>query len=165
MTRSFPFYPDAGRDLVLERVVDVPVSLVWEAWTVPEHLMQWFTPKPWQTVRCEIDLRPGGQFHTTMRSPEGEEFPSTGCYLDVVPRQRLVWSSAMEPGYRPAPIPTEGFHMTGIIELESLGASRTKYVATVLHADEASTNKHREMGFEHGWGSALDQLVEWAKRR
>lgn len=165
MTRSFPFHPDARRDLVLERIVDVPVALVWEAWTVPEHLMQWFTPKPWTTVACEIDLRPGGRFHTVMRSPEGASFPNTGCYLEVVPRERLVWTSAMEPGYRPAAIPVEGFHMTGIIEMAPLGASRTKYVATVLHADAAATDKHRAMGFEEGWGTALGQLVEWAKGR
>ena len=41
------------------------------AWTHPEHLKRWFTPAPWTTVDCEIDLRPGGIFRTTMRSPDG----------------------------------------------------------------------------------------------
>ena len=49
-----------GLDLILERVVDVPRELVWRAWTTPEHLMKWFTPVPWKTIACEIDLRPGG---------------------------------------------------------------------------------------------------------
>jgi uncharacterized protein YndB with AHSA1/START domain len=75
---------DPELDLVLERVVDVPPALVWRAWTEPERLKRWFTPKPWQTVECEIDLRPGGIFRTTMRSPEGEDTPHVGCYLEVV---------------------------------------------------------------------------------
>ena len=53
---------DPKLDLVLERVVDVPPELVWRAWTEPKHLMPWFTPAPWKTVDCEIDLRPGGIF-------------------------------------------------------------------------------------------------------
>ena len=47
-------------DLILERVVDVPREIVWAAWTKPEHIKKWFTPAPWKTVDCEIDLRPGG---------------------------------------------------------------------------------------------------------
>lgn len=54
-------------DLVFERTVEVAPELVWMAWTQPEHLKHWFTPAPWTTVDCEIDLRPGGIFRTTMR--------------------------------------------------------------------------------------------------
>ena len=39
---------DPELDLVLERVLDVPVEAVWAAWTTPEHLMKWFTPAPWE---------------------------------------------------------------------------------------------------------------------
>jgi uncharacterized protein YndB with AHSA1/START domain len=70
--------PDPLLDLVLERVVDVPPELVWAAWTTPEHVTHWFTPAPWKTVTCEIDLRPGGMFRTVMRSPEGQDFPNVG---------------------------------------------------------------------------------------
>ena len=69
-------------DLSFTRIVDVPRALVWRAWTEPELLMPWFCPLPWKTIACEIDLRPGGIFSTTMQSPEGKEFPNAGCYLD-----------------------------------------------------------------------------------
>src|SRR4029077_16465362 len=82
-------------DLLLERVVDVPPELVWAAWTVPEHVKQWFTPAPWTTVDCEIDLRPGGIFRTVMRSPEGQEFPNVGCYLEIIKSRKLVWTVAL----------------------------------------------------------------------
>ncbi|MBO0700741.1 MAG: SRPBCC domain-containing protein, partial [Zavarzinella sp.] len=93
MTRADLFRPDPKLDLVLERVVDVPVELVWLCWTVPEHVKKWFTPAPWTTVACEIDLRPGGMLRTVMRSPEGEEFPHVGCFLEVVKNERLVWTT------------------------------------------------------------------------
>src|SRR5262245_41418306 len=78
-------------DLMLERVVDVPADLVWDCWTIPEHIKVWFTPRPWRTTECEIDLRPGGKFRTVMQGPEGQVFDLAGCYLEIVPKQRLVW--------------------------------------------------------------------------
>lgn len=89
-------------DLVLERVVDVPRELVWAAWTTPELLKPWFCPLPWKTVGCEIDLRAGGVFRTVMQSPEGQQFPNIGCYLEIIKNEKLVWTNALEPDFRPA---------------------------------------------------------------
>jgi uncharacterized protein YndB with AHSA1/START domain len=102
MTPAIAHKLDPKLDLVLERVVDVPPNLVWAAWTTPEYVKKWFTPAPWQTIECEIDLRPGGIFRTLMRSPEGQEFPNIGCYLEVIENQKLVWTAALKPGYPPA---------------------------------------------------------------
>ncbi|HEX4613903.1 MAG TPA: SRPBCC family protein [Urbifossiella sp.] len=154
---------DPETDLVLERVVDVPPELVWKAWTTSEYLKKWFTPAPWKTVGCEIDLRPGGAFRTVMESPEGQQFPNTGCYLEVVPNARLVWTGALLPGYRPAnPSADVPFVFTAVIEMARHGAG-TKYTATVLHGTREGRSKHEAMGFHHGWGAALDQLVALAK--
>jgi uncharacterized protein YndB with AHSA1/START domain len=160
------FQPNPKLDLVLERVVDVPRELVWEAWTKPEYLKQWFTPKPWQTVDCEIDLRPGGIFRTVFRGPEGQEFTNLGCYLEVVKNERLVWTDALTAGYRPnqpSPHANLGF-ITAIVSLEAQG-QRTKYTAIALHKDETGRKAHEEMGFHEGWGTALDQLVELMKKK
>lgn len=83
---------DPKLDLVLERIVEVPKELVWKAWTTPDIIKQWYTPVPWKTVECELDLRPGGMFRTVMQSPEGENFPNMGCYLEVIPNEKLVWT-------------------------------------------------------------------------
>ena len=152
---------DPKRDLVLERVVDVPPNLVWAAWTRPDYIKQWFTPVPWQTVGCEVDLRPGGQFRTVMRSPEGQDFANTGCYLEIIENEKLVWTAALTGGYRPQVAPAP-FLFTATILLEPHG-SGTRYTAIVTHGDEDSAKKHAEMGFHDGWGKALDQLVALAK--
>jgi uncharacterized protein YndB with AHSA1/START domain len=149
--------PDPELDLLLERVVDVPRDVVWAAWTMPEHLVTWFAPAPFTTTECEIDLRPGGIFRTVLRSPDGDEFSNTGCYLEVVENARLVWTSLLWPGYRPAsPAPELAF--TAVISLASNDRG-TKYSALAMHGDAASRENHAEQGFHEGWGTALDQLV------
>jgi uncharacterized protein YndB with AHSA1/START domain len=149
---------DPTLDLVLERDIDVPRDLVWAAWTTPEHLMKWFVPAPWSMADCVVDLRPGGVFRTVMRSPEGTEYPSDGCFLEVVPKQRLVFTDTLLPGYRPAPEP----FFTAIVEMRDSGAG-TRYVATALHRDQEGRARHESMGFAEGWGAALDQLVDHVK--
>ena len=104
-----------------------------------------------------MDLRPGGIFRNTMRSPEGQEFTYTGCYLEVVPGRRIVWSLALGPGFRPNPAMTDPPEFTAVITIEPHGRG-TKYSALAMHADAAGADKHATMGFHEGWGAALDQL-------
>lgn len=158
MSTDYDPVPDPRFDLVFERVIDVPPALVWAAWTKPELLRKWFTPAPWTVSACQIDLRPGGRFHTVMRSPEGQEMPHTGCYLEVTPIRRLVWTDALQSDYRPAASP----FVTAILTFEPRG-NGTHYHALVLHADEATRQRHEQMGFQQGWGKALDQLVALAR--
>jgi uncharacterized protein YndB with AHSA1/START domain len=148
---------DPELDLVLERVIDVPRELVWAAWTRPEHVKRWFTPAPWKTVECEIDLRPGGSFRTVMRGPTGDESPNVGCYLEIVENEKLVFTDALLPGFRPSGTP----FFTGVIRLEPEGEG-TRYIAIAKHGSGAARKQHEEMGFHEGWGKALDQLVELA---
>ena len=147
-------------DLTFSRTVSSPVSHLWKGWTNPEVLKKWFCPLPWRTVACEIDLRPGGRFRTVMQGPNGERQEGEGVYLEVVPEKRLVWTNALVAGYRPAPAPETdlGFLFTAIVEFESKG-DQTLYRATVLHRSEAERDMHARMGFEQGWGIALQQLV------
>lgn len=145
-------------DLVLTRDIDVPRHLVWRAWTEPDHLVKWFAPAPWTTVACEIDLRPGGICRTVMRSPEGQDFPNEGCYLEVVPQERLVFTDALGPGFRPAPKP----FFTCVLTLEEIPGG-TRYTARAMHKDDADRATHEAMGFHGGWSQCLDQLVAMIK--
>lgn len=158
MTTTPTWKVDPKLDLVLERVIDVPRELVWAAWTKPEHLKKWFVPAPWSATEVELDLRPGGIFRSVMRSPEGQEFPNLGCFLEIVPLERLVFTDALLPGFRPAEKP----FFTAIVTMATQG-SGTKYTAMAIHGTEAGRKSHEEMGFYHGWGAALDQLVALAK--
>lgn len=155
------YMPDPELDLVLERTVPVPPERVWAAWTEPELLMQWFTPAPWKTVACDIDVRPGGRCNTTMESPEGDQYPNEGCYLQVEPNRLLVFTSVMTEDFRPI-MPAngaEGLPFSARIELTPTGDGGTHYRAVAMHADRDGCKRHADMGFADGWGAALDQLV------
>jgi len=153
-------------DLTLERTIDAPRSLIWKAWTDAEHVKKWWAPAPWTTSQCEMDLRPGGIFRTVMRSPEGQEFPHVGCFLELIENEKLVITNVLEPGYRPANVGKGGemvdcgdIPFTFILSLKERG-EKTHYSVVVLHKDEADRKRHEEMGFREGWNMCLDQLID-----
>ena len=155
-------------DLVLERTIDAPVDLVWAAYTNPEHLKQWFAPKPYQITECELDLAPGGIFRIRMQGPDGFDtgHGNAGCVLEVVEGKKLAWTSALGPQYRPAEMAATGcesFPMTAVITFADVGGGKTAYKAVALHATEADREKHEQMGFHDGWGTVARQLEEFAK--
>ncbi len=146
-------------DLVLERVVPITVQQLWRGWTDANVLMKWFTPAPWITVDAEIDPVPGGIFRTVMCGPSGERNEGSGCVLEAIENEKFVWTSALGPGFRPIEIGDGSFLFTAIIEIEPTGDG-TLYRATARHANAKDATEHAEMGFESGWGAALDQLID-----
>jgi uncharacterized protein YndB with AHSA1/START domain len=158
---SKPFAVNPKLDLVFERFIDAPTRLVWEALTKPEHLKEWYMPREWgRVVRAEMDLQPGGIFSIDTATADGKEFPNLGCFLDVVPMRRLVWTSMLFPGYRPAVF--DDVPITAIMTMESEGTG-TRYVFTALHRDEADLEKNKTSGWQQGTEIVLDQFVAHVK--
>ncbi len=148
-------------DLVFEREVDLPVASLWQGWTDPKEILHWFTPSPWQTIDCRIDLRIGGEFFTQMKSPDGKIIDNHGCFLLVDPQNLLVFTDTMLDGLRPS-----GNDFTTIfLQFTELSPNKTYYKALVKHKNIESKAKHEEMGFQKGWGIALDQLVTRQKSK
>ncbi|HEY1143923.1 MAG TPA: SRPBCC family protein [Sphingomicrobium sp.] len=154
-------------DLVLERTIDAPIDLVWKAYTNPEHLKRWFAPRPYEITECELDLRPGGVFRIRMVGPDGFDtgHGTAGCVLEAVENERLSWTSALGPGYRPneAGEGCESFPMTAIVTFADAGNGKTAYKAVALHKNEADREAHEKMGFHEGWGTVAGQLEEFAQ--
>ena len=157
MARNDMPQADGRLDLTLTRFIDAPRALVWKAWTDPEHLKKWWTPAPYTTPVCEMDVRTGGIFRTVMRSPDGDEHDQTGVFIDVVEQERIVFTDALLPGWRPVGNP----FMSAIITMEDRDGG-TEYTALVLHKDEADRVRHEEMGFHQGWNTCIDQLAALA---
>ncbi|MGP1355655.1 SRPBCC family protein [Roseicyclus sp.] len=150
---------DTSRDLVLERVLDAPRANVWRCWTEPELMKDWFCPKPWRVTEARLDLRPGGECFNIMEGPEGERVENPGVFLAVEPGERLVFTDAFLPGWRPTGEP----FMVGEIRLADADGGRTRYHARAMHWSEETRARHEAMGFHEGWGIAADQLEALAR--
>ena len=160
-TKSQHFAINPKLDLVFERFIDAPKHLVWEPMTTPEHLKEWYMPKAWGVVaNCELDVRPGGVFRIDIASAEGQEVPNLGCFLEVIPMERLSWTSMLFPGYRPAVF--DDIPITAIVTMETVGTG-TRYVFTALHRDEADLENNKASGWQQGTEIALDQFVAHVK--
>jgi uncharacterized protein YndB with AHSA1/START domain len=150
------------QELVIVRIFDVPRELVWQAWTDPEHLMRWWGPKGFTSPACKIDLRMGGTYLNCMRSPEGQEFWSTGVYREIVEPSLLVCtdSFADEKG---TVVPATHYGMSPDFPLEL-------QITVTLEEDDGKTRMTlRHVGIpsgemsemcEAGWNESFDKLAE-----
>jgi uncharacterized protein YndB with AHSA1/START domain len=151
--------PTSDRELVLARLIQAPRENVYRAWTEGDLIKQWNVPKPWTITVAESDVRPGGSSLIVMRSPEGQEFPNRGIYLEVIPNEKLVFTDAYTEAWQPSEKP----FMTVTLTFEDEGGA-TKYIARVLHWTVADREAHEKMGFHEGWGICAEQLEEVAQK-
>jgi uncharacterized protein YndB with AHSA1/START domain len=99
-----------------------------------------------------------------MKSPEGDEYPNYGVYLELIKNKRIVWTDAFKPGWIPVEDSSDRpFLIVASLDFEDLGNGKTKYTAIARHWTVDACNKHKEMGFYEGWGVCIDQLVEYIK--
>jgi uncharacterized protein YndB with AHSA1/START domain len=85
-------------DLVVTRIIDAPIELVWKAWTDPEHVMKWWGPKYYTSPSCKIDLREGGIYVFCMRAPQnqgGQDSYTAGVFKKIVPMELLEFTQGM----------------------------------------------------------------------
>lgn len=150
--------PAEAGDLVITRVLRAPRAALWRAWSEPELLREWWCPKPWTTEVRAFDFRPGGAFHTFMSGPDGGTSDNPGCFLDIVPQSRIVFTSMLTAAWRPN---KPWLPFTAALSMSDEGRG-SRYVAHVMHPDEATRRKHEELGFYDGWGTAISQLDAFA---
>jgi uncharacterized protein YndB with AHSA1/START domain len=154
-----PMPIDPELDLRFERPVSCSPGHLWCGSTEPARLKAWFCPLPWTVVECDIDLRPGGAFRTLMQGPAGERHHNTGCILELVPDRRFVRTSALLPGFRPAPDAGDaiGFAFTAVAEFGPAPGGAL-YRGAVSHRSRADHDTLAVMGFERGWSAAREQF-------
>lgn len=143
----------SDREIILTRVFDAPRRLVFEAWTQPEHVKQWYGCHIMTLLVCEIELRVGGAYRYVMRGPDGVEHTMKGVYREIVPPARLVYTE----GYV-----TEGFASDDAIVtvLFAEHDGMTTMTSTILHQSRENRDRHLNTGMESGAAETLDRLAE-----
>jgi uncharacterized protein YndB with AHSA1/START domain len=148
--------------MVVTRVFDAPRALVWEAWTNPKYVMQWWGPKGFTSPSCKMDFRVGGKFLCCMRTPDGQEFWNSGEYHEIVLHEKIVYSmyfadsqgNKVEPehyGIEHEAIPDAN----DVVIFEDLGNGQTKLT---LIGNETMEDA-KTSGQVEGWVQILDKVA------
>jgi uncharacterized protein YndB with AHSA1/START domain len=155
------------RTLLIERIFDAPRELVFDAWTKPEYLIQWFAPRGCTIRFVEIDVRPGGRFRSCLHNPSFGECWCVGAYKEIVRPERIVYSLAIADNAGNEIDSAQAGHDANwpretlvAVTLEDLGGStRLTLEQNVLESLARQTGAHP------GWVQMLDRLAELVVRR
>lgn len=143
-----------NRTITLKRTFNAPINLVWEAWTLSEHIAQWWSPKGIKTKVIEHDFKLGGKWKYSMPMPNGQEFIAEGQYIVIVKHEKIISSANFKP-------------MTEGVEIQALfkaNGNKTDFTFKVVHPTEEYKIQQEKMGIMNGWGSVFDRLSELLKK-
>jgi len=152
--RSNPSIESANREVVIKRVFDAPRSIVFKAWTDPEHLVRWWGPHGFTIELCKMDLRAGGAWRICMRSPDGVLDRQQGMFREIVENERLVFTYAFEDATG-----KPGHQTIVTVTFTDLGRKTELTVHQAVFESVAMRDDH-----VRGWGEALDHLAEYVAR-
>jgi uncharacterized protein YndB with AHSA1/START domain len=145
----------AAQELVITRVFDAPRSLVFKAWTDPEHVAQWWGPHGFTNPVCELDVRPGGAIRIHMRQPDGTVYPMTGVYQEIVEPERLVFTSAaLDKDGKPL------FEILHTVTFVEQGGKTTQTMQARVIKTTAAAPPYLA-GMEVGWTQSLERLTAY----
>lgn len=139
------------RTLSLQRIIDAPIALVWEAWTQPDHIAHWWGPKGMKTKVIEHNFEAGGSWKFSMEMPNGAEFISEGVFSEIVPLEKIITSAEFKPM-------TTGVQLQALFEEQG---DKTVFTFNVVHSTEEYCKQQEQMGFMNGWGSVFNNLEDY----
>lgn len=154
MTAKSNVAQNMERELVITRVFDASPDVVFQAWTDPKQMEQWWGPHRYTNPVCELDVRPGGAWRIVMRAPDGVEYECGGVYSEVVKPERLVFSNNVYD--------REGRSLLGKASRRSpslLRARRQNSRWDTRMAGKVSYAAQMLAGMEAGWNQSLDRLT------
>jgi len=141
-----------NNELKLSRVYDAPVKAVWDAWTDPKQVAQWWGPRGFSITTHSKDLRPGGTWNYTMHGPDGTDWPNITNYLEVEKYSKLVYDHGGNETQPPM------FRVTVTFQ-EVKG--KTKMEMTMAHATPEALEVSRKVIKHHSGNSTWDRLAEY----
>jgi len=152
-----------NQDLIIMRRFAAPRELVWQAWTESERCKRWWGPKGFTTPFCTIDLRVGGTYLNCMRSPEGQNFWSTGVYREIVAPERIVCTDSFaDADGRVVPAAHYGMSADFPLELKitvTFEEDKGKTRLTLRHAGLPPGDDFDNC--RAGWNESFDKLAEF----
>ena len=127
----------ADRELLITRELNAPIELVWEAWTTPEHIANWWGPNGFTNTITKMDITPGGEWDLVMHGPDGTDYKNKSIFKEVVKFRKIVYEHISGPKF----IATIEFEDRGektFLRWHMLFETREQFIQTVktFKADE-----------------------------
>jgi uncharacterized protein YndB with AHSA1/START domain len=141
-----------SRELILTRVYDAPRELMFKLWTDPKHMAKWWGPFGFTNPVCKLDVRPGGKILIHMRSPEGQEHPMGGHFIEVKEPERLVFLAVAQDAEGKTQLES---HTTVTFEAQG---KKTKLTVKASALGFVPLAKQMLEGMEAGWSQSLEKL-------
>jgi uncharacterized protein YndB with AHSA1/START domain len=156
VTRNEPSADPSGTTLTFTRVYDAPRELVWQAWTDPRQLLQWWGPRGFTTTTQHQEVRVGGEWRYVMHGPDGRDYRNVVTYLEVRAPERLRFRHGGEPGTEPV-----SHELSATFEPEGEGGRRTRLTMRMSFASQqARDHVVREYHADEGGRQTLARLDE-----
>ena len=81
----------ANREQRIVQTFNAPIELVWEVWTNPEHIINWWGPAGFTSTVHSMDLSEGGEWKLTLHGPDGTNYPNRSIYKEIIPFRKIVF--------------------------------------------------------------------------
>lgn len=158
MPKPLAIHTPSDREIVVTRGFDAPRDLVWDCYTVPELLKQWYGLPDWEMTVCEMDLKVGGKWRYVTRSPDGYEMKQSGEYREIVKPVRIVQSEVFEVDWT-------GGETINTLTLERDGDDRTIVITKVLYASKEGRDGALASPMAEGMEIGFKRLDEFLARQ
>jgi uncharacterized protein YndB with AHSA1/START domain len=145
-----------SKEIRIVRIYDAPLKAVWDAWTDPDQVAQWWGPRGFSITTHSKDLRPGGNWTYTMHGPDGIDYPNNTLYLEVEPLAKLVYDHGGNDARPPL------FRVT-VLFAEVDGKTRMDMSMGLASAEAAAQT--RQFIKQVGGNSTWDRLAEYLAKR
>jgi uncharacterized protein YndB with AHSA1/START domain len=146
----------SNREIVFSRVLHAPRELVWQAWTDPKHVSNWWGPRGFTTTTKQMDFRVGGQWEHVMHGPDGANYPNKSTFKEIVPLERITYlhGGGREDG--------PGASFTATWTFEAIDGNKTRLTGRmVFPSAEARDFVVKEFGAIEGGKQTLERASEY----
>ena len=156
--------------IIIERVFKAPREKVWQAWTEPEQVKQWWGPEGFTAPSIKIDLKAGGKYVYAMHGPKGTQWDkdmySAGIFEEIIPQEKIVTTDYFSDSEGNKADPKEHgltgdmpVEMKVIITFEDTPDGGTKVTLTYPKPDnQAQFEAMLKSGMQEGWQSSFNKM-------
>ena len=155
--KNYNSFRQEGNILIHTRLLDALRDLVWEVWTQPEHIAQWWGPNGFTNTISKMEIKPGGEWDLVMHGPDGTDYPNKIVYDEVVKPEKLTWSHGSGIENDPAQ-----FNVT--VTFEAQGQKTLLTMRMVFVSKEAKDMVVEKHGAIEGNRQTMDRLEAYCQK-